>query len=224
MTLRRGCGVRNRRCTRWPAARSSLCGRPQCISFGGQPRSNSSSPGPSALASGSPRILSAVGTVLDAASDQFMADLDAFAPARDVYEKNTRIAARRVHELIADGVASGDFRDVHAAFAADLATTMMVRIQQRLGSGGHRFRRCPAPTGSWPRFSPLGSTPESSLATRAARLLETCRARLTYGDSIRVVARTLVCSWPALAPSCRSPCACANVLLPRRLCPLRPSC
>jgi hypothetical protein len=27
-------------------------------------------------------------------------------------------------------VAAGDFRDVHAAFAADLATTMMVRIQQ----------------------------------------------------------------------------------------------
>lgn len=75
--------------------------------------------------------LSAVGTVLDAASDQFMVDLDAFAPARDVYEKNTRIAARRVHELIAGGVASGEFRDVHATFAADLATTMMVRIQQR---------------------------------------------------------------------------------------------
>lgn len=75
--------------------------------------------------------LSAVGTVLDSASDQFMADLDAFTPARDVYEKNTRIAARRVQELIAGGVASGEFRDVHAAFAADLATTMMVRIQQR---------------------------------------------------------------------------------------------
>lgn len=75
--------------------------------------------------------LSAVGAVLDAASDQFMADLDGFPPARDVYEKNTRIAARRVQELIAGGVASGEFRDVHAAFAADLAATMMVRIQQR---------------------------------------------------------------------------------------------
>src|SRR5262245_60096583 len=30
--------------------------------------------------------LSAVGAALDAASDQFMADLDAFIPARDVYE------------------------------------------------------------------------------------------------------------------------------------------
>ena len=75
--------------------------------------------------------LSAVGKALDAASDQFMADLDAFGPARAVYEKNTRIAARRVQELIAAGVAAGEFRDVHAAFAADLAATMMVRIQQR---------------------------------------------------------------------------------------------
>lgn len=76
--------------------------------------------------------LGAVGAALDPASDQFMSDLDAFAPARAVYEQNTRIAARRVQELIAEGVAAGDFRDVHAAFAADLATTMMVRIQQRV--------------------------------------------------------------------------------------------
>ncbi|MGZ8801670.1 MAG: TetR/AcrR family transcriptional regulator [Mycobacterium sp.] len=76
--------------------------------------------------------LSAVGTALDPASDQFMVDLDAFAPARDVYEQNTRIAARRVQELIAEGVAAGDFRDVHAAFAADLVATVMVRIQQRV--------------------------------------------------------------------------------------------
>ncbi|MFQ6394487.1 TetR/AcrR family transcriptional regulator [Nocardia sp. KC 131] len=75
--------------------------------------------------------LSAVGVALAAASDQFMADLDAFSPAREVYEQNTGIAARRVHELITQGVADGDFRDVHAAFAADLAATMMVRIQQR---------------------------------------------------------------------------------------------
>ncbi|MDA2894756.1 TetR/AcrR family transcriptional regulator [Mycolicibacterium sp. BiH015] len=76
--------------------------------------------------------LEAVGTALDPASDRFMADLDGFAPARAIYEKNTRIAARRVRELIADGVAAREFRDVHAAFAADLVATMMVRIQQRV--------------------------------------------------------------------------------------------
>ncbi|MCL2536337.1 MAG: TetR/AcrR family transcriptional regulator [Nocardiaceae bacterium] len=74
--------------------------------------------------------LTAVGGALAVTSDRFMTDLDAFAPAREVYERNTRIAARRVQELITDGVDAGDFREVHAAFAADLAATMMVRIQQ----------------------------------------------------------------------------------------------
>lgn len=76
--------------------------------------------------------LVAVGAALDPASDQFMSDLDAFAPARAIYETNTRAAAQRVQELIAEGVAAGDFRDVHAAFAADLVATVMVRIQQRV--------------------------------------------------------------------------------------------
>ncbi len=74
--------------------------------------------------------LTAVGSALEVASDRFMADLDAFAPARAVYEQNTAIAARRVSELIAEGVVAQEFRDVHAAFAADLAAAMMVRIQQ----------------------------------------------------------------------------------------------
>ncbi|MBF6101168.1 TetR/AcrR family transcriptional regulator [Nocardia cyriacigeorgica] len=74
--------------------------------------------------------LTAVGEALAVASDRFMADLAAFTPAREVYERNTRIAARRVQELIDEGVATGEFRGVYAAFAADLAATMMVRIQQ----------------------------------------------------------------------------------------------
>lgn len=80
--------------------------------------------------------LSAVGAELSAASPRFMADLDAFPPAREIYERNTRIAADRVRELIDEGVAAGEFRGVHAAFAADLTATMMVRIQQ----GGVRDR------------------------------------------------------------------------------------
>jgi AcrR family transcriptional regulator len=82
--------------------------------------------------------LSAVGEALSVASDRFMTDLDAFAPAREVYEKNTRIAARRIQELITEGVNTGEFRKVNAAFAADLAATMMVRIQRgevRRGTG-----------------------------------------------------------------------------------------
>ncbi|MGU3586579.1 TetR/AcrR family transcriptional regulator [Rhodococcus sp. C26F] len=94
-----------------------------------------------AAAGSSDRIaayLTAVGEALAAASDKFMNDLDAFAPAREVYERNTRIAARRVQELITEGVIAGEFRQVHVAFIADLAATMMVRIQQggvRAGTG-----------------------------------------------------------------------------------------
>jgi hypothetical protein len=79
-----------------------------------------------------------------------MTDLDAFPPAREVYEQNTRIASHRVQELITAGVDQGDFRDVHAAFAADLAATMMVRIQQRgvrAGTGlndAHAYRELAA--------------------------------------------------------------------------------
>ena len=75
--------------------------------------------------------LTAVGDELAVASDVFMADLNAFAPAREVYEANTRAAAQRVRELIEEGVGDGAYREVHASFAADLIATMMVRIQQR---------------------------------------------------------------------------------------------
>lgn len=75
--------------------------------------------------------LTAVGTALAPASEQFMDDLAAFAPARDVYEHNTRAAAARVHDLISEGAAAGDVRDLHAAFVADVAASVMVRIQQR---------------------------------------------------------------------------------------------
>ena len=75
--------------------------------------------------------LIAVGDALSPASAQFMADLHAFAPTRELYEQNTSAAAARVRELIAAGVAAGEFRDVDAAFAGDLAATMMSRIQRR---------------------------------------------------------------------------------------------
>lgn len=75
--------------------------------------------------------LTAVGAALAPASEQFMDDLAAFGPARDVYEHNTRAAAARVHDLITEGAAAGDVRDLHAAFVADVAASVMVRIQQR---------------------------------------------------------------------------------------------
>ncbi|WP_336819651.1 TetR/AcrR family transcriptional regulator [Gordonia sp. MMO-8] len=74
--------------------------------------------------------LSAVGRALSGASPQWLADVADFPPAREAYQQNTRIAAGRVKDLIDAGVAAGQFRDVHATFAADLAATTMVRIQQ----------------------------------------------------------------------------------------------
>jgi hypothetical protein len=68
---------------------------------------------------------------LAGASSVFFSDLESFAPGRDVYRRNTQIAAERVGELIAVGVKAGEFRAVSAAFVADLVSTQMVRIQQR---------------------------------------------------------------------------------------------
>jgi AcrR family transcriptional regulator len=75
--------------------------------------------------------LRAVAVELAPASQAFFDDIAAFAPAAEVYRRNTRIAADRVRELVDEGVASGDFRAVHAEFVADVVTGTMVRIQQR---------------------------------------------------------------------------------------------
>jgi AcrR family transcriptional regulator len=75
--------------------------------------------------------LQAVAAELAPASARFFEDVAAFSPAAEVYERNTRAAAARVQQLIDEGVAEGAFREVDAAFAADVITSVMVRIQQR---------------------------------------------------------------------------------------------
>ncbi|MFD9127446.1 TetR/AcrR family transcriptional regulator [Kitasatospora sp. NPDC059571] len=75
--------------------------------------------------------LGAVAAELAPVSARFFDDVAAFEPAAEVYERNTRAAARRVRQLIDEGVAAGAFREVHVAFAADVITSVMVRIQQR---------------------------------------------------------------------------------------------
>jgi len=47
------------------------------------------------------------------ASRVFLDDVARFAPARSVYERNTRIAAARVQSLVAGGINSDALRDVH---------------------------------------------------------------------------------------------------------------
>jgi AcrR family transcriptional regulator len=75
--------------------------------------------------------LGAVSAELAPASPRFFDDVAAFEPAAEVYDRNTRAAAQRIQELIDEGRASGTFREVHVAFAADVISSVMVRIQRR---------------------------------------------------------------------------------------------
>ena len=72
--------------------------------------------------------LTAVAAALAPAGEAFHRDLDAFGPGREIYERNTELAAGRVRELIAEGVDQGRFREVHPALVADTVTTLMFRI------------------------------------------------------------------------------------------------
>jgi AcrR family transcriptional regulator len=72
--------------------------------------------------------LTAVARALAPAGAAFRRDLDGFPPGRETYERNTALAADRVRELIAEGVAQGRFREVHPALIADTVTTLMLRI------------------------------------------------------------------------------------------------
>jgi AcrR family transcriptional regulator len=72
--------------------------------------------------------LTAVGAALAPAGPAFHRDLDSFGPGREIYERNTALAADRVRDLIRDGVVEGRFREVHPALVADTVTTLMSRI------------------------------------------------------------------------------------------------
>jgi AcrR family transcriptional regulator len=87
--------------------------------------------------------LDAVADALSPVSRQFLHDVAAFAPAREVYERNTELAAERVRALISEGVRAGRFRKVHARFVADVVTQTMFDIQRggitgRIGIGDSR--------------------------------------------------------------------------------------
>lgn len=75
---------------------------------------------------------------LKRASAEFMRDIADFAPARDTYELNSRAAAARIREFIAQGVADGVFREVQAALIAEMAGLIIEGIQT--GVIGSRVR------------------------------------------------------------------------------------
>lgn len=73
--------------------------------------------------------LTAVAAELAPASERFYADLQAYAPAAVIYETNTAIAAGRVQELVAAGVAAGSLRPVDASFVGGVVAQAMTAIQ-----------------------------------------------------------------------------------------------
>ncbi|WP_242889707.1 TetR/AcrR family transcriptional regulator [Actinomadura litoris] len=68
--------------------------------------------------------LRAISTALAPASPAFFADLDAFAPAREIYQRNTGHAVRRVQALVDEAVADD------AAFVGAVAGQVMESIHR----------------------------------------------------------------------------------------------
>lgn len=73
--------------------------------------------------------LAGVARELGRATPAFMTDVAAFAPARAVYEWNSRAAADRVRSFIADGVRDGVFRDVPAPLVGEFTALLIAGIQ-----------------------------------------------------------------------------------------------
>ncbi|MDX6740116.1 TetR/AcrR family transcriptional regulator [Actinocorallia sp. A-T 12471] len=69
--------------------------------------------------------LRAISTELSAASPAFFADLTAFAPAHEIYRRNTAIAAERVRGLVLAAVPGRD-----AAFAGAVAGLVMEAVHR----------------------------------------------------------------------------------------------
>jgi AcrR family transcriptional regulator len=73
--------------------------------------------------------LRGVAQALRPASAAFISDLAAHPATAAVYERNTDAAAKRVRELISEGVSSGAFRAVHGDFVANIVAETMRQIQ-----------------------------------------------------------------------------------------------
>lgn len=74
--------------------------------------------------------LAAVAHELEPAGAAFRADLAAHPPAEEVYRANTEQAARRVQELVDDGVRTGAMRPVDARFVGAAVAEVMAGIQR----------------------------------------------------------------------------------------------
>ena len=89
--------------------------------------------GPDAGADPAARLttyLRAVASELQNAGPAFFADVAGHPPARDIYETNTRHAARRVQQLVLEGVRAGRMRDLDAAFVGAAVEQVMTAIHR----------------------------------------------------------------------------------------------
>jgi AcrR family transcriptional regulator len=73
--------------------------------------------------------LAGVGTAMARCGPAFYADMVSFAPTAEIYRRNSDAAARRVHELIEDGVRSGKLRATDGRFAAQLIAMAIDGVQ-----------------------------------------------------------------------------------------------
>ncbi|MEV5831632.1 TetR/AcrR family transcriptional regulator [Spirillospora sp. NPDC052242] len=73
--------------------------------------------------------LTGVGTAMRRQSPDFYIDMVGFRPTAEIYQRNSSTAARRVGEMIDDGVRQGVFRPVDGTFAAQLIALAIDGVQ-----------------------------------------------------------------------------------------------
>ena len=74
--------------------------------------------------------LDAVAGELQTAGPRFFADVAAHPPAREIYLTNTRLAATRVQQLVAEGIATGRMRELDAGFVGTAVAQVMTAIHR----------------------------------------------------------------------------------------------
>jgi AcrR family transcriptional regulator len=73
--------------------------------------------------------LAGVGTAMRRNSPAFYDDMVNYEPTARIYRKNSETAARRVQEMIDDGIQAGVFRDINGTFAAQVVAVVIDAVQ-----------------------------------------------------------------------------------------------
>ncbi|MBT2554151.1 TetR/AcrR family transcriptional regulator [Arthrobacter sp. ISL-5] len=75
------------------------------------------------------RYLAGVGTAMSRNSHAFYLDMVSYEPTADIYRLNSRAAARKVQEMIEEGVRSNVFRPADAALAGQAISLLIDGVQ-----------------------------------------------------------------------------------------------